>query len=57
MLHVLIKDEYVIYRKGITGLIREFFPLSHVVESATLEELSGLITQNDWSLIIADVKK
>ena len=57
MLHVLIKDEYVIYRKGITGLIREFFPLSHVVESATLEELSGLITQNDWSLIIADVKE
>jgi DNA-binding NarL/FixJ family response regulator len=57
MLHVLIKDEYVIYRKGIAGLIRELFPLSHIVESATLEELSGLITQNDWSLIIADVKE
>jgi len=57
MLHVLIKDEYVIYRKGIAGLIREFFPSAHIVESATLEQLSALTTQDNWSLIITDVKE
>lgn len=57
MLHVLIKDEYAIYRKGIAGLIRELFPLSHIVESATLKELSSLMSQDSWSLIIADVKE
>ena len=57
MLHVLIKDDYGIYRKGIAGLIREFSPLSHIVESATLEELSVLMAQNSCSLIITDVKE
>ena len=57
MLRVLIKDEYAIYRKGIAGLIRELFPLSYITESATLEELSALTTQDSWSLIITDVKE
>ena len=57
MLHVLIKDDYGIYRKGLTGLIRSLFPLSHIVESATLKELSARMTQDSWSLIITDVKE
>ena len=55
MYHILIKDDYTIYRKGISAIIKSCFPYSQITEADSTRSLAYKARHQKWDLIILDI--
>ncbi|MCC6289463.1 MAG: response regulator transcription factor [Chitinophagaceae bacterium] len=55
MYHILVKDDYTIYRKGINEIIRTKYPYSNITEVDSSVNLAAKASQQNWDIIIFDV--
>ncbi|MFT3702480.1 MAG: response regulator [Agriterribacter sp.] len=57
MFYILIKDDYIIYRKGLSALIKENFPSSTIIEVEATSSLLAKTSELPAGLIIIDIRE
>ncbi len=55
MLRILIKDDYLIYRKGLSAILKEHFPESIITEAGNSKTLFSILGDEAWDVVIVDV--
>lgn len=57
MYQILVKDDYTIYTKGITEIIRDRFADTHIAEVSSENDLLQNAGRQSWDIIIVDIEE
>lgn len=56
MYHILIKDDYTIYSKGISEILKSHFSNTNIAEVSLKVDLLEKANQENWDVIIVDIE-
>lgn len=55
MLRILIKDDYIIYRKGLSATLKEHFPNAIITEAGDNKTFFAILNDEEWDIVLMDV--
>jgi DNA-binding NarL/FixJ family response regulator len=55
MLRILIKDDYIIYRKGLSATLNEHFSDAVITEAGDSKTFFAILNDEEWDIVIMDV--